>query len=72
MTKVDQELLDEIARLEVAAILEGLQGEDRTNPAFLEKVRKFLVQNKMVTQSPTPGVTALKKRVDEIPDFDFN
>lgn len=72
MTIIDQELLDKIAQLEVEAIRDGLEDpEMRTNPAFLEKVRKFLVQNKLITQGQTPGVSAVKKRVDEIPDFDF-
>lgn len=72
MTKVDQELLDKLAELEVDALLDGLNDEDlRKNPAFLEKVRKFLKENKLVTTPETPGVQPLKRNVNEIPDFDL-
>jgi hypothetical protein len=42
----------------------------RKNPAFLEKVRKFLQQNQLITQPATPGVDALKKMTTEIPVFE--
>ena len=67
--KIAQEQLDRLAELEVEALLEGLEDpEMRRNPAFLEKVRKFLAQNKLDT---TPKTSApLKKRVLEIPVFE--
>ena len=48
--KVDQELIDKIARLEVDSLIEGLKDEElRTNPQFLAKVRQFLKENDVVT-----------------------
>ena len=48
--KVDQELIDMIARLEVDSLIEGLKDEAlRTNPQFLAKVRQFLKENDVVT-----------------------
>ena len=45
---IKDQLLDQIAELEVKALLEGLQDPElRRNPSFLEKVRKFLAQNKL-------------------------
>ena len=71
MTKVDQKLLDEIAELEVQAILDGLKDPDlRKSPAFLEKVRKFLTNNKLVTDPTTPKFHEVKREVHNIPDFD--
>ena len=72
MTKIPQEILDEIATLEVQALKDGLADpEMKKNPAFLEKVRKFLQQNKQVTTSETPGMSELQKVAEnEIPMFD--
>lgn len=48
--KVDKELMDTIARLEVDSLIEGLNAEElRTNPQFLAKVRQFLKENDVVT-----------------------
>ena len=48
--KVDQELIDMIARLEVDSLIEGLKDEElRANPQFLAKVRQFLKENDVVT-----------------------
>ena len=48
--KVDKELMDTIARLEVDSLIEGLEDEElRTNPQFLAKVRQFLKENDVVT-----------------------
>ena len=48
--KVDQELMDMIARLEVDSLIEVLNDEElRTNPQFLAKVRQFLKENDVVT-----------------------
>lgn len=67
---VDEHLLDEIAKLEVTALLEGLKDpEMRKNPSFLEKVRKFLAQNKLQTTPETPGVHQIQKVTEEIPNF---
>ena len=72
MTKIPQEILDEIAILEVKALKYGLADpEMKKNPAFLEKVRKFLQQNKQVTTAETPGMSELQKVAEnEIPMFD--
>lgn len=62
LTKIPQEILDEIAILEVQALKDGLADpEMKKNPAFLEKVRKFLQQNKQVTTAETPGMSELQK-----------
>lgn len=67
---IDEKLIDKIATLEVEALLEGLQDSElRKNPAFLEKVRKFLAQNKFQTTAETPGVDKIKKSVEAIPVF---
>ena len=48
--RVDKELMDTIARLEVDSLIEGLNDEElRTNPQFLAKVRQFLKENDVVT-----------------------
>ena len=71
MAKIDQKLLDLLASLEVDALLEGLQDpEIRKNPSFLEKVRKFLKDNQLVTTPETNNVKRLQKEVEEIPIFD--
>lgn len=66
---ISQELLDKMAVLEVQALLEGLEDPElRRNPAFLEKVRKFMAQNKLET---TPeAYSPLKKKITEIPVFE--
>lgn len=70
MAKVELDLIDEIAKLEVEALLEGLKDpEMRRNPAFLEKVRKFLNQNKLQTTPETDGISEMQKVVEEIPEF---
>ena len=70
MPKIDKELIDTMAQLEVNALLEGLKDPDlRRNPAFLEKVRKFLQQNQLTTQPDTIGVNEIKKLTTEIPVF---
>ena len=67
--QIPQELLDRIAELEVQALIEGLEDpEMRINPSFLEKVRKFLKENKLET---TPQlVVAVQQETKEIPIFD--
>jgi len=70
LAKVELDLIDEIAKLEVEALLEGLKDpEMRRNPAFLEKVRKFLNQNKLQTTPETDGISEMQKVVEEIPEF---
>ena len=71
MSKIDPRLLDQMAELEVSALLEGLNDpECRTNPAFLEKVRKFLQQNKLMTQPETPGIKEVQKNSEVLPVFE--
>lgn len=72
MSNIDQELLDQIAELEVEALLEGLKDPDmRKNPSFLEKVRKFLKENNLKTTPETPGVKDIEKSTIEIPVFEI-
>ena len=71
MVNVDPKLLDKIGQLEVQALLDGLNDpEMRRNPAFLEKVRKFLAQNRLQTTEETPGIAGIRKATEEIPTFD--
>lgn len=68
--QIADELLDKIAQGEVNALLEGLEDPElRRNPAFLEKVRKFLAQNKLQTTPETEGVAKVQKEVEQIPTF---
>lgn len=68
--KIELDLIDEIAQLEVEALLEGLKDpEMRKNPAFLEKVRKFLNQNRLQTTPETPGVKDIQRVTEDIPEF---
>ena len=65
LTKIPQEILDEIAILEVQALKDGLADPE------MKKVRKFLQQNKQVTTAETPGMSELQKVAEnEIPMFD--
>ena len=71
MAKIDDEMLSKLAELEVAALYSGLQDEElKRNPAFLDKVRKFLQQNNLKTQPETPGVSTIQKEAVSIPVFD--
>ena len=67
--QIKPEILDQLAELEVDALLEGLQDhETRLNPSFLEKVRRFLRDNKLET---TPELAIeVKQETHEIPVFD--
>lgn len=72
MSRINSELIDRMAQLEVDALLEGLEDpEVRKNPAFLDKVRKFLKDNDLKTTPETPGVIELLKRqtTTDIPIF---
>lgn len=72
MVRFDPKILDEIAELEVQAIKEGLENPElRKNPAFLEKVRKFMKDNNLVTQPETPGVKDIQKSTEVLPTFDI-
>ena len=67
MIKIDEKLIDQIAELEVTALLEGLKDKElRKHPAFLDKVRKFLKENDMKTTPETKGMTELKKQATEV------
>ena len=67
--EINQELLDKIAELEVEALIDGLHDPElRLTPTFLEKVRRFLRDNKLET---TPELAvAVKQETHEIPVFD--
>ena len=72
MPKINSALVDQIAQLEVDALLEGLNDPElKRNPAFLDKVRRFLKENQLQTTPETPGVAELMKRqqTTEIPIF---
>ena len=67
--EINQELLDKIAELEVEALIDGLHDPElRRTPTFLEKVRRFLRDNKLET---TPELAvAVEQETHEIPVFD--
>lgn len=72
MVKVKEELVDQIAELEVQALLTALKDPAmRTDPSILARVRNFLKDNKLVTTPETPGVQQIQKATTvDIPDFD--
>ena len=52
-----QELIDALAQGEVDALLEGLKDPElRTNPAFLAKVRQFLMDNGFYSNAEFEGL----------------
>lgn len=70
MVKVSPEIIDKLAELEVSALLDGLNDPDlRKNPAFLEKVRKFLSQNHLEVTQETPGIKRIQAITEELPTF---
>lgn len=72
MPKINGAIIDQIAQLEVDALLDGLTDPElRRNPAFLDKVRRFLKENQLQTTPETPGVAELMKRqqTTDIPIF---
>lgn len=72
MTKINSAVIDQIAQLEVYALLDGLEDPElRRNPAFLDKVRRFLKENQLQTTPETQGVAELmkKQQTTDIPIF---
>ena len=72
MPKINSAIIDQIAQLEVDALLNGLNDPElRRNPAFLDKVRRFLKENQLQTTPETPGVAELmkKQQTTDIPIF---
>lgn len=72
MPKINSTIIDQIAQLEVDALLDGLNDPElRRTPAFLDKVRRFLKENQLQTTPETPGVAELlkKQQTTEIPIF---
>lgn len=68
--KMSQEVVDKIAKMEVDALLEGLNDPELSkNPAFLAKVRQFLKDNDIVTTTNTEGVERLIRDINNIPDL---
>lgn len=68
--KMKQAIVDQIAKMEVDALLEGLSDPELSkNPAFLAKVRQFLKDNDIVTTAETEGVERLVQEVNNIPDL---
>lgn len=65
-------VIDTIAELEVMALKEGLEDPElRRNPAFLEKVRRFMKDHKLeTTANLTTIVTKAIEQPKEIPIFD--
>ena len=72
MPKINSDIIDQIAQLEVDALLEGLNDPElRRNPTFLDKVRRFLKENQLQTTPETPGIAELlkKQHTTNIPIF---
>ena len=72
MPKINSAIIDQIAQLEVDALLDGLTDPElRRNPAFLDKVRRFLKEKQLQTTPEAPGVSCLmrKQQTTEIPIF---
>lgn len=70
MTKIKQQLIDDIAQMEADVLLENLSDpEMRKNPAFLAKVRQFLKDNNFLTTAETPGVQEIIRTGTTIPDL---
>ena len=68
--KMKQAIVDQIAKMEVDALLEGLSDPELSKkPAFLAKVRQFLKDNDIVTTTETEGVERLVRDVNNIPDL---
>ena len=68
--KINQELIDKLATMEVDALLAGLKDPEQcSNPAFLAKVRQWLKDNDIMTSSKVEGVTHIKRKVQDIPTF---
>lgn len=68
--QIKQETLDKLAKLEVQALLDGLNDpEMMKNPAFLAKVRQFLKDNDVVITMETEGMDKLIQDVNNIPDL---
>lgn len=67
--KTKQELLDEMAELEIKVLIESMKDPETCTPAMLANVRRFLSQNKVITQPETEGVQKLVRDVKQIPDF---
>ena len=64
-------IIDNIAELEAKALLDGLNDEElRKNPAFLEKVRRFLKDHKLETTDNLVTIVAKAEGGKEIPIFD--
>ena len=63
MTKINQKLLDEMAVLEVEAILRALKDGDVCNPAWVARARALLKDNRMETTPETEGLREIKERL---------
>lgn len=71
MVKYDPKKLDQLAELELEALLAGLEDEEmKRSPAFLEKVRKFLKDNRLETTPDNPKLPQLQKITEELPIFE--
>lgn len=71
MVKYDSKKLDQLAELELEALLAGLEDEEmKRSPAFLEKVRKFLKDNRLETTPDNPQLPQLQKITEELPIFE--
>ncbi len=69
-TKISQEIVDQLAKLEVDSLLDGLNDDElRKNPAFLAKVRQFLKDNNFVTTTAVEGVESVVRTGSTIPNL---
>ena len=78
MVKIDQKLLDQLAELEVKAILEALEDPDQCSPAWAARARAFLKDNRLETTPQTARAEEIERRLREaqrpslpIPTFEY-
>lgn len=65
-----QQKLDRIAELEIDAILHKLENPETLTASELAVVRKFMKDNYLIIDHSTKGMSELKERFEEIPEFD--
>lgn len=64
-------LIDQIAEMEVTALHELLlDPETRKNTQVLAAVRRFMENNRLITDPETPGVGKLQEEMSSIPELE--
>lgn len=72
MVNVDDKLVDELATLEINALINALKDPElRKNPQILARARSFLKDNRLIANPGLPLAGKVKEAVLEVPDFDM-